>query len=271
MLHFRMPTMRALLGIAVLSAALASTSTYGLVTTLAPAEQAVPTASPATGAQLAVSAPDEPDVAAVVAVARESVVTITSQGLARDRYSPFSIPATGVGSGIVLSADGLILTNYHVVQGAQSLTVTLSDGREISATVISTDASSDMAVIQADAEGLTPAVLGDSSALEVGETVLAIGSPLGEFTETVTRGIVSALDRTIRVADEQTRRPIELHGLIQTDAAINPGNSGGPLINARGEVVGMNTAVSQSAEGIGFAIPIDAAAGLIGRVGQPQA
>jgi S1-C subfamily serine protease len=199
------------------------------------------------------------------------VVTITSQGLARDRFSPFSIPATGVGSGIVLSADGLILTNYHVVQGAQSLTVTLPDGRDVSATDVSSDPANDMAVIQADVDGLTPAVLGDSSALKVGETVLAIGSPLGEFTETVTRGIVSALDRTISVADEQTRRPMELDGLIQTDAAINPGNSGGPLINARGEVIGMNTAVSQSAEGIGFAIPIDAASGLIGRLGQPLA
>ena len=270
----RLPTARAMLGIALLSAALASTSTYGLVTTLAPAAptaSAGPTATAGTGVELAVSAPEEQDLTALIAAATESVVTITSQSLARDRFSPFSIPATGVGSGIVLSADGLILTNNHVVHGAESLTVTLPDGREVSATEISTDAESDMAVIQADAQGLTPAVLGDSSALEVGQTVLAIGSPLGEFTETVTRGIVSALDRTISVGDQQTGRPTALEGLIQTDAAINPGNSGGPLINARGEVVAMNTAVSQSAQGIGFAIPIDAAEDLIGRAGQPQA
>jgi len=266
----RMPTARAVLAIALLSAALASTSTYGLVTAFAPGAPVVETTTPAASAQLAVSGTDTDDLTAVVAAARESVVTITSQSLARDRFSPFSIPATGVGSGIVLTADGLILTNNHVVSGAQSMTVTLSDGREVSATGVSADASSDMAIIQADAQGLTPAVLGDSSALKVGQTVLAIGSPLGEFTETVTRGIVSALDRTISVADDQTRRQIQLDGLIQTDAAINPGNSGGPLINARGEVVGMNTAVSQSAEGIGFAIPIDAAEALIGRAQQPQ-
>ena len=111
--------------------------------------------------------------------------------------------------------------------------------------------------------GLTAATLGDSSQLLVGQTVLAIGSPLGEFTETVTRGIVSALDRSITVGDQATGSSKDLTNLIQTDAAINPGNSGGPLINERGEVVGINSAVSQQAEGIGFAIPINAAKDLI--------
>ena len=120
-----------------------------------------------------------------------------------------------------------------------------------------------MAIIQATDGDLTAAALGDSSALEVGETVLAIGSPLGEFTETVTRGIVSALGREITVGDESGQGQNQLSNLIQTDAAINPGNSGGALINEQGEVIGINTAVSRSAEGIGFAIPINEAKALI--------
>jgi S1-C subfamily serine protease len=269
----------ALAGVAVLSAALASGSTYGLVTLLGAgsgtadegSSQAVQLVTAA--AEQAVDAAqsvDAGDIVDVIAAAKESVVTITSQTLARDYFSPFAVPASGVGSGIVLTANGLILTNNHVVSGAQSLVVTLAGGDEYSAEVILTDSSHDMAIIRADAGGLTPATLGDSDALQVGQTVLAIGSPLGEFTETVTRGIVSALDRDIDVASEQARRPLSLSGLIQTDAAINPGNSGGPLINASGEVIGINTAVAGSAEGIGFAIPINAALRLIASSQQPS-
>jgi putative serine protease PepD len=259
----RGPGGRAIFGTAVLSAAMASAMTFVLVTGFAPATPTAavaPTQSP--NAHLAATAPDT-DLTAIVATATQSVVTITSQGVARDRFSPFSVPATGVGSGIIVTADGLILTNNHVVAGAQSLTVTLADGKDVTATVVQTDASRDIAVIRADASGLSPAQLGDSDGVKVGETVLAIGSPLGEFTETVTKGIVSALDRTITVADEQTGRPVQLSGMLQTDAAINPGNSGGPLINAAGQVIGINSAVSQSAEGIGFAIPINVAKSLI--------
>jgi putative serine protease PepD len=261
----RGPGGRAIFGTAVMSAAMASAMTFVLVTGFAPTTPTAavaPTQSP--NAQLAATAPDT-DLTAIVASATQSVVTITSQGVARDRFSPFSVPATGVGSGIIVTADGLILTNNHVVAGAQSLTVTMADGKDVSATVVKTDAERDIAVIRADATGLVPAQLGDSDGVKVGETVLAIGSPLGEFTETVTKGIVSALDRTITVADEQTGRPVQLSGLLQTDAAINPGNSGGPLINAAGQVIGMNSAVSQSAEGIGFAIPINVAKSLIGQ------
>jgi S1-C subfamily serine protease len=128
---------------------------------------------------------------------------------------------------------------------------------------VSTDETHDLAVIRATGGDLVAATLGDSSQLLVGQTVLAIGSPLGEFTETVTRGIVSALDRAITVGDQATGSSKNLSNLIQTDAAINPGNSGGPLINERGEVIGINSAVSQQAEGIGFAIPINAAKDLI--------
>src|SRR6185295_19583586 len=118
-------------------------------------------------------------------------------------------------------------------------------------------------LIKVDATGLSPAKLGETSKIVVGQTAIAIGSPLGTFTETVTKGIVSALDRSIQVQDEETGRPVTLSGLIQTDAAINPGNSGGPLLNAAGEVVGVNTATAATAEGIGFAIPIKEAQSLI--------
>jgi serine protease Do len=266
-----------LFGVAVLSAVVGSASTVGVLS----AVRVIPDNSAATGgaanqaANAAANPTDQPtvqlatnsdlpsDLTDVVAKATQSVVTITSQGLSRSRFSPYAVPTTGVGSGVVVTADGLILTNNHVVEGAQQLTVTTSDGQDLDATVISTDPTHDMAVIKATGGTLVPATLGDSSKIEVGETALAIGSPLGEFTETVTRGIVSALDRSITVADEQTGRGEKLSNLIQTDAAINPGNSGGPLVNERGEVIGMNTAVAGSAQGIGFAIPINSAKQMI--------
>jgi S1-C subfamily serine protease len=121
----------------------------------------------------------------------------------------------------------------------------------------------DLALVKVEATGLKPATIGNSNGIQVGQTAIAIGSPLGTFTDTVTKGIVSALNRTITVQDDQTGRPVTLSGLIQTDAAINPGNSGGPLMNSAGEVVGVNTATAGSAEGIGFAIPINEAQSLI--------
>jgi serine protease Do len=258
-----------LLGVAMMSAVVGSASTVGVLSaagfipadTAAVAQTSTPTQQPTV--QLATNSDLPADLTDVVARATQSVVTITSQGMSRSRFSPYAVPTTGVGSGVVVTADGLILTNNHVVEGAQQLTVTTSDGQDLDATVISTDPTHDMAVIQATGGTLVPATLGDSSKIEVGETALAIGSPLGEFTETVTRGIVSALDRSITVANEQTGRGEQLSNLIQTDAAINPGNSGGPLVNERGEVIGMNTAVAGSAQGIGFAIPINSAKKMI--------
>ena len=123
--------------------------------------------------------------------------------------------------------------------------------------------NNDLALVRIQATGLTAARIGDSTGIQVGETALAIGSPLGTYTETVTRGIVSGLGREVTVNDEVTRQPTTLTGLIQTDAAINPGNSGGPLLDASGAVIGVNTAVATSAEGLGFAIPIADAAALI--------
>jgi S1-C subfamily serine protease len=258
-----------LLGVAVLSAVVGSSSTvavltlsgYGSTDTASAAAPA--TATPQAPLQLATNSDAATDLTDIVAKATQSVVTITAQGTSRSRFSPYAVPTRGVGSGVVVSSSGLILTNNHVVEGAQQLTVTTSDGQELTATVVATDPTHDMAVIRATGGTLVPATLGDSDKIEVGQTALAIGSPLGEFTETVTRGIVSALDRSITVGDQQTGRSEDLTGLIQTDAAINPGNSGGPLINEQGEVIGMNTAVAGSAQGIGFAIPINAAKQMI--------
>jgi S1-C subfamily serine protease len=251
---------------AILSAVLAAGGTAALVT----GPLAARASNPATGAPGAVtvaagssaapaaSAEALPD---VVAAVRDSVVTITEQGFSSRGFS--QIPSTGVGSGIVLTADGYILTNKHVVAGSQSLTVELADGEQFPATIVKQSTDKDLALIKIGAHGLTPAVIGDSAALQVGQTVLAIGSPLGTFTETVTKGILSATGRTITVQDEVTGQPTTLTGLLQTDAAINPGNSGGPLLDADGRVVGINSAVSTNAEGLGFAIPISDAASLI--------
>ena len=260
------PRLRTIIGVAVASALVASISTFSLMSSLAgvPPVSVLPAATQAPEAQPVAATEQTADLTDVVAKATESVVTITTQSSrGNPLLSPFGAPLTGVGSGVVVTASGLILTNNHVIDGARTVTVTLTDGRDLDATVVATDPEHDLAIIRASGDGLTPARLGDSSGIEVGETVLAIGSPLGEFTETVTRGIVSALDRTITVGDQFTGQQERLSGLIQTDAAINPGNSGGPLINAHGEVIGINTAVSREAEGIGFAVPIAVATQLI--------
>ena len=158
---------------------------------------------------------------------------------------------SGVGSGVIVSKDGYVLTNNHVVAKADALEVQLSDNRTFTAKVIGTDPKSDVAVLKIDAQGLVPAALGDSSKMEVGDWVLAIGSPF-ELDQTVTAGIISAVNRSTR----SVILPYE--DFLQTDAAINPGNSGGPLVNLRGEVVGINTAINSNtgtSAGVGFAIP----------------
>jgi S1-C subfamily serine protease len=251
---------------AVLSALLASGSTVAIVSLVRPSP-AAPVVPPAPTANAAVTTSggtttvQQEDITAVVASARDSVVTLTSQ--ISNARGPFGGTATGVGTGIVLTADGFALTNRHVVEGSTSLTATMADGTEYAATVVTVSDTQDLALVKIDATGLRPATIGSSAGIQVGQTAIAIGSPLGTYTETVTKGIVSALDRTITVQDDQTGRPVTLNGLIQTDAAINPGNSGGPLLNAEGQVVGVNTATASSAEGLGFAIPIDEAASLI--------
>jgi S1-C subfamily serine protease len=255
------------LAVSLLSAVLASTGTAAVLesgafshVTPAPTANAVTTEASQTAAPTVVAAGD---ITGIVATAKTSVVTITADGLSTNRFSPFSVPTTGVGSGLILTSNGYILTNRHVVEGSQTLTVTLSDGRELPATLIHTSTSTDLALIKVAATGLKAATIGDATGIRVGQTAIAIGSPLGTYTETVTRGIISGLNRDVTVADETSRSQVTLHGLIQTDAAINPGNSGGPLLDAGGAVLGINTAVATSAEGLGFAIPISAAADLI--------
>ena len=248
-----------LLGVSLLSAVLASTGTAAVLTaTASPATSPAPTAN----TRAVNTAQDAEDITAVVATARKSVVTITADGLTSN--GPFSVPTTGVGSGLILTSNGYILTNRHVVEGSRTLTVTLMNGRDLPASVVRISDTTDLALIKVDASALPAAIIGDSDSIQVGQTAIAIGSPLGTFTETVTRGVVSGLDREITVTDESTRRQSTLKGLIQTDAAINPGNSGGPLLDAAGQVIGLNTAVATSAEGLGFAIPIGAAKDLIG-------
>jgi serine protease Do len=256
-----------ILAVSLLSAALASGSTALIVAGVASnAGAATPSAASANAVPAGVTVNQgATDITEVVAKATLSVVTITSETEARRGLSPYEVPATGVGSGVILTADGYILTNAHVVADSSSLSVMLEDGTTYPATIVTSDTDHDLALVKVEATGLTPARIGDSTKLQVGQTAIAIGSPLGTYTETVTKGIVSALDRTITVNDESTGQPHTLNGLIQTDAAINPGNSGGPLLDETGAVIGIDTAVSAQAEGLGFAIPIDVAASLIAR------
>src|SRR4051812_34454260 len=164
------------------------------------------------------------------------------------------------GSGFIVSKDGYILTNNHVVDGSDQVTVRLLDRREFKAKVVGTDPNTDLAVLKIDAKNLVPAPLGSSSATRVGEWVLAVGNPLGDnLTFTVTSGIISAKGRTLALPGQSDR---SIQDFIQTDAAINPGNSGGPLVSVRGEVIGVNSAIASQTgfySGYGFAIPIDLA------------
>ncbi len=167
----------------------------------------------------------------------------------------FQQETEGMGSGFIINTDGYILTNYHVINGAKEVTVTLSDGQEVTASVVNYDSDKDIAMIKLNGNLEVPGVveLGNSDALQPGEEVVAIGNPLSkELSSTLTKGIVSALNRSV-----ETQSGVNTN-LIQTDAAINSGNSGGPLINTKGEVIGINTLkASNGAEGIGFAIPIN--------------
>jgi S1-C subfamily serine protease len=194
-----------------------------------------------------------------------AVVTIT--GLAGESEDPMSLPETGVGSGVIFDAAGWILTNRHVVADVQ-----LNDRRELAGRVYGYDTLTDLAIVKVDGTDLVAAAIGDSTELRPGQLAVAIGSPLGTFTNSVTSGVISALGRNrVPVTDPVTGETRRLNNLIQTDAAINPGNSGGPLVNERGEVIGINTAVASGAQGIGFAIPINIAKPIMAQAiaGQP--
>ncbi len=203
-----------------------------------------------------------------------SVVNITSTAVAFDFfYGP--VPQEGQGSGFIFDKEGHILTNYHVVANARQVEVTLSNKKKYKAEIIGRDPSHDLAVIKIEAPNLHPVTLGDSSQLQVGQKVYAIGNPFG-LNGTMTRGIVSSI-RSVREPSDEGGAFID--EAIQTDAAINPGNSGGPLLNSRGDVIGINTMIASSvgqSAGIGFAIPVNAAKAVIndlvvyGRVRRPS-
>ena len=208
--------------------------------------------SPPSAAPSVPSALAQPSVQSVLAEVGPATVVISTQGFAAGPFGR-AIETGGAGTGMVLEQDGLIVTNAHVVAGADTIEVRFADGTVRDATLVGTDVSHDVAVLRLDdAEGLPTVSLAPTDELEVGEPVVAIGNALDlDGGPTVTQGIVSARDRSIRAPGTT------LTGLVQTDAAINPGNSGGPLVDAEGRVIGMNTAVAGSAENIGFAVPGD--------------
>jgi serine protease Do len=184
-----------------------------------------------------------------------SVVGITNKVYMRDNFDQKVLVEQGVGSGVIFDSHGYIATNYHVVKGAQDIVVSLNDGRTLNGKVLGFDPATDLAVVKIDASNLPAAAFGDSDSIMIGEPAIAIGNPLGlEFRGSVTVGVISALNRTIELGDRKFK-------LIQTDAAINPGNSGGALVNADGQVIGINSAkvAADGVEGMGFAIPINSA------------
>ncbi|MCU0478695.1 MAG: trypsin-like peptidase domain-containing protein [Chloroflexi bacterium] len=227
--------------------------------TTPPAGQAAPaTPAPATG---------ERSIVDIVKAVGPAVVTIVAEGATQES----SIlgqggQGTATGSGVIFDASGLVLTNRHVVSGNPAkITVNLKDGRSLDGSIYGIDTLTDLAIVKVESTDLPSAPIGNSSTIEVGQEAIAIGSPLGEFTDSVTSGIVSALGRSIQVQDGTL-----LSNLIQTDTAINPGNSGGPLLDRSGNVIGINTAVAGGAQGIGFAIPINIARPLLAQASSGQ-
>lgn len=206
---------------------------------------------------------EEEDISTVASKVGPSVVSITTKGQQQQSFFGTSQAVEGAGSGIVLTSDGYILTNKHVVSGSSTLSVTTSDGTVYdNVKVVGTDPLNDLAFVKVGGvTNFSPATIGDSSSIRIGQKVVAIGNSLGEFQNTVTSGIVSGTGRPISASEGSSVET--LTDLIQTDAAINPGNSGGPLVNLSGQVIGINTAVAQDAQSIGFSIPINSAKGVI--------
>jgi S1-C subfamily serine protease len=264
--------------LAVATSGCSGTETETTRTTANPVELTATTAAPVESTTTTAATSPTPllpsldlfDVSDLVKEARKGVVSVTQERVRLDLFGvPEEVPA-GAGTGIVIDDEGLILTNFHVIEGASRVLVIGDDGRQREAAVVAQASSRDLALLQlSDVEGLEPLELASLDSIEVGDPVIAIGNALGlDSTDpTVSAGIVSAKGRTIRTSLGT------LQDLIQTDAAINPGNSGGPLLNAAGEVVGVNSAIIGGAQNIGFAISVETAAQFIERyrlgVGEP--
>lgn len=211
------------------------------------------------------STSDDAGVSIVKAVSK-SVVSISSETVQQYGSRGYQYVSESAGTGVVITGDGYILTNNHVVENARTVSVMTSDGQEYPAKVVTTEPDSDLALIKVTDETaeFQYAQIGDSDSAAVGQDVYAIGNALGRYQNSVTKGIVSGLGRPITTEGSGLRGNLqEFEDLIQTDAAINSGNSGGPLINSKGEIIGINTAVDGEAQNIGFAIPINRAADLI--------
>ena len=227
-----------------------------------PSPEPTPDSSPLATPAASTSTPDGESVVAfapehgaltTVQVARMLAPSVVHIAARAPTYPEEALSSTGVATGVVLDDQGHILTSNHAVELAQDITVTLIDGRRVPGTIVGTDRRTDLAVVRIEAEDLIPAMLGNTSSVQVGEEVIAIGHALGlDGAPTVTKGVVSALSRSLDVTAN-----ITIVDMIQTDASINLGNSGGPLVNARGEVIGINTAIVQAGAGIGFAINVD--------------
>jgi serine protease Do len=255
-----------MLGVAIGAAALASAGTYGILLATGQLDQRASLATPRILQASTLGSGRAPDQIRVIeesaiigaaSTVSPAVVTVFPRGGDGD----FLLP-DGVGSGVIYDPEGWIVTNRHVVCGADSVRVQLSDGRRFGATVYGLDTLTDLAIVKVDGDvGSLPSVeLGNSAALGVGQLAIAIGSPLGTFTNSVTTGVVSALGRFIDIDDTCSGGRLDtLRNLIQTDAAINPGNSGGALVDASGALIGINTAIAGDAQGIGFAIPVNLA------------
>ena len=195
----------------------------------------------------------------------QSVVSIVSKSQKGTKYFSSGFGSASAGTGIIVSENGYILTNKHVVEGSSDISIVTNDGNSYdNVEIITTDPLSDIAILKiSNAKGLKAAELGDSKALNIGQQVIAIGNALGEYDGTVTSGIISGIGRTVNASSDDGATKETLTDMIQTDAAINSGNSGGPLVNAQGQVVGVNTAVASEAQGIGFAIPISSVKGIL--------
>ncbi|MFL5767499.1 MAG: S1C family serine protease [Actinomycetota bacterium] len=256
----------ALLGAGAVGAGNADLNTQPAATAATTASTEVATSTGTSGPAV-YNANTDPTVQAIAKVS-PAVVNITSQIQQTNPFGGTSV-GTGTGTGFVVRPDGVILTNDHVVEGASDIRVTLPapDGRSFQATVLSADSQHDLAVIKVDASGPPTVALGDSGNVELGQRVVALGYALDlNGGPTVTSGIVSSLDRTVQVQDPNAPQGGRTYrDVFQTDAAINPGNSGGPLINLSGQVVGIDSAGTQQAQNIGFAIRIDAARSILAR------